>query len=525
MDTTLHRNNIKLGEGTYGVVTAVEITNKNNVTFQGAKKEVFFEESISGFGIIREVELIEKLSKSPFIPKLLKVFIDDYEYRSLKDDSKKKDFISFVCERSSCNLSNFIKTNRYSFDTAVKLSSDLLMGIVHIHRHNIIHRDIKPSNMLIFEKQGTYTLKICDFGFSYVLSDNSPRGYNVNTSWYRAPEIFWEFCDYSLSSDIWGVGSSIYELFTGKALLKELDKREDPYEAFRIVINSLPFEIDSNLIDLYKRKASPKIPFPDNPVEFFKINPIDIRERKFYDDITRRFKDEKILPVKKLILSALNMNYEKRYHSKMLLDMDVFKPISGYIEKYLNLQYKKTALECINIDIDEETNAKKVEFFEEAYELLYRKVSMRVFFHAVDLANTFLTIYKETSFDRNMIFSSCLYFFEKYFSILNTPRNVSYFFFKTNTREEIESDEEVHRKIDEFVFDFERSLFKHIYPNYYRHTLYEMQDALKINKRERLSRSQMKDILFSFLRINKWDKNSYRVMFKQLCLELFNRKF
>ena len=42
------------------------------------------------------------------------------------------------------------------------------MAIDYIHSNNIIHWDIKSENILFKD----YTLKLADFGFSWILKDN-----------------------------------------------------------------------------------------------------------------------------------------------------------------------------------------------------------------------------------------------------------------------------------------------------------------------------------------------------------------
>uniref|UniRef100_A0A1I7TJW9 mitogen-activated protein kinase kinase n=1 Tax=Caenorhabditis tropicalis TaxID=1561998 RepID=A0A1I7TJW9_9PELO len=78
----------------------------------------------------------------------------------------------------------------------------------------IIHRDIKPSNILI-DHDGR--VKICDFGISGVLQ-NSVAMSETGCQQYTAPEInelaLVHSPGYSIKSDIWSLGITIYELAT-----------------------------------------------------------------------------------------------------------------------------------------------------------------------------------------------------------------------------------------------------------------------------------------------------------------------
>ncbi|KAF1747948.1 hypothetical protein GCK72_024414 [Caenorhabditis remanei] len=78
----------------------------------------------------------------------------------------------------------------------------------------IIHRDIKPSNILI-DNDGR--VKICDFGISGILQ-NSLAISATGVQQYTAPEINEQSLvhspGYSIKSDIWSLGITIFELAT-----------------------------------------------------------------------------------------------------------------------------------------------------------------------------------------------------------------------------------------------------------------------------------------------------------------------
>ena len=55
-----------------------------------------------------------------------------------------------------------------SLTTRMKMARDAAQGMAWLHGSNptIIHRDLKSSNLLFTEKEGHYTIKVCDFGLS-----------------------------------------------------------------------------------------------------------------------------------------------------------------------------------------------------------------------------------------------------------------------------------------------------------------------------------------------------------------------
>lgn len=88
----------------------------------------------------------------------------------------------------------------------------LLEGIVHCHNWWIIHRDLKPQNLLI--DSGTGTLKIADFGLARAFSiPIRTLTHEIETLWYRAPEILLGQRQYSLGVDTWAIGCILYEMY------------------------------------------------------------------------------------------------------------------------------------------------------------------------------------------------------------------------------------------------------------------------------------------------------------------------
>uniref|UniRef100_A0A673IVG9 Serine/threonine-protein kinase PRP4 homolog n=1 Tax=Sinocyclocheilus rhinocerous TaxID=307959 RepID=A0A673IVG9_9TELE len=93
-------------------------------------------------------------------------------------------------------------------------SQQLFLALKLLKRCNILHADIKPDNILVNESKTI--LKLCDFGSASHVADNDITPYLVSR-FYRAPEIIiGKSYDYGI--DMWSVGCTLYELYTGKIL-------------------------------------------------------------------------------------------------------------------------------------------------------------------------------------------------------------------------------------------------------------------------------------------------------------------
>jgi len=101
--------------------------------------------------------------------------------------------------------------------TAVKsYARQLLCALRHLEKHRIVHSDIKPDNILV--SANFSTLKICDFGSAFFETDhdNDPTPYLVSR-FYRPPEVILGL-EYDRMVDLWSVGVTISELYTGSVL-------------------------------------------------------------------------------------------------------------------------------------------------------------------------------------------------------------------------------------------------------------------------------------------------------------------
>ena len=113
----------------------------------------------------------------------------------------------------------------------------VLSGLTAAHAAGILHRDIKPGNILL-ALNGVY--KLADFGLAMAGSsaeDLTNTGEIVGTVRYLAPERA-AGADATKSSDLYGLGVSLYELACGRHPIKKEDNALAI--AHRIVREPLP---------------------------------------------------------------------------------------------------------------------------------------------------------------------------------------------------------------------------------------------------------------------------------------------
>jgi serine/threonine protein kinase len=92
----------------------------------------------------------------------------------------------------------------------------LVNGVNYCHSRRIIHRDLKPQNLLV-DRVGN--LKIADFGLARAFGiPIKTLTHEIETLWYRAPEVLLGQKQYSLGVDIWAVGCIFAELIEKKPM-------------------------------------------------------------------------------------------------------------------------------------------------------------------------------------------------------------------------------------------------------------------------------------------------------------------
>jgi hypothetical protein len=106
------------------------------------------------------------------------------------------------------------RIGRLPQDKAVQIARQLCAGVAAAHERGVLHRDLKPANVMI---DGEGNARITDFGIATAAADVAAEAAAeaAGTPQYMAPELF-AGRPASPRSDIYALGLTLYELFTGK---------------------------------------------------------------------------------------------------------------------------------------------------------------------------------------------------------------------------------------------------------------------------------------------------------------------
>lgn len=130
-------------------------------------------------------------------------------------------------------LSEVLGENKLSLRQKLQISISLAQGLGEIHHKNVIHKDIKPSNILV--NLDNCQIKFLNFNHSSLLNRQiqqitNPK-YIEGTLAYMSPEQTGRInCPINYQTDIYSLGVTLYQMFTGKLPFEESDPVELVYK-------------------------------------------------------------------------------------------------------------------------------------------------------------------------------------------------------------------------------------------------------------------------------------------------------
>ncbi|GAA5868684.1 hypothetical protein JCM1840_004356 [Sporobolomyces johnsonii] len=273
-----------LGEGGKGVGEVGKEGDKREV----AIKLVRSQESMFKAGL-KEAQILRKLMEAdPDDKKHVVRLLRQFEHRG---------HLCLVFESLSMNLREVVK--RYGKDVGLNLravrayASQMFLALALLRKCDLMHADLKPDNILVNESKST--LKVCDLGSASDVSDNEITPYLVSR-FYRAPEIILGL-PYDYSLDVWSIGCTLYELYTGKILfpgrtnnhmlllIMETKGKFQHKLIKKARFGDQHFDENLNFLSVEKNDTITPRAIPSKP-------PSDLRSRLMPPGVTRKLKDD-----------------------------------------------------------------------------------------------------------------------------------------------------------------------------------------------------------------------------------------
>ncbi|KAI9148061.1 Serine/threonine-protein kinase prp4 [Paramyrothecium foliicola] len=200
-----------LGRGMFsGVARALDITTKKLVAIKLMRNNDALRK-----GGFTEIAILQKLNEAdPENRKHIVKFERSFDY---------KGHLCMVFEHLSMNLREVLR--KFGNNVGINLGAtrtyayQIFVALAHMRKCSIVHADLKPDNILVNETRNV--LKICDLGTAIDRSDAATAHTEITpylvSRFYRAPEIILGM-PYDYGVDMWSIGCTLYELYTGKIL-------------------------------------------------------------------------------------------------------------------------------------------------------------------------------------------------------------------------------------------------------------------------------------------------------------------
>eukprot|EP00111_Clytia_hemisphaerica_P005980 TCONS_00017304-protein len=222
-----------LGAGAYAKVKLAYVTNAklekdkrlagelklkgtNKVAMKVISRKSAPKEYINKF-MPREIETLHATYHDDNIIKLYETFRTDTRVYLVMEYASKGDLLEYINSRSG-------KTPGIGEAKAKNFFKQLVSGIQHCHRRNVVHRDLKCENLLIDDDE---VIKVSDFGFATRFPTNKQKLLETfcGSYAYAAPEILQAEKYDGKIADIWSLGVILFAMLNGRLPYNDRDIR------------------------------------------------------------------------------------------------------------------------------------------------------------------------------------------------------------------------------------------------------------------------------------------------------------
>ncbi len=193
----------RLGEGGMATVyLARDLRHERNVALKVLRPELAA--VLGGDRFVQEIRTTANLQHPHILPLFDSGTADGFLYYVMP-------FVDGETLRTKLN-----RETQLGVDEAVRITREVADALDYAHRHGVIHRDIKPENILLHDGRAT----VADFGIALAVSAAAggrmtETGLSLGTPHYMSPEQATAKKDLDSRSDIYSLGSVLYEMLTG----------------------------------------------------------------------------------------------------------------------------------------------------------------------------------------------------------------------------------------------------------------------------------------------------------------------
>ncbi len=182
----------ELGKGAFAVVkSAKSLKCPGDVAVKCYKRKMLCAKELQSLDV--EVRILLSINH-PNILKLIDTFEDPFYYYVVVEKASGGELFDRIVEKV-----------RYNEADAQVVIHTILDAVSYCHTRGIVHRDLKPENLLLWGTNNDTELKIADFGFAAVCSENTLLKEQCGTPAYVAPEIL-KRRPYDQAVDMWSIG-------------------------------------------------------------------------------------------------------------------------------------------------------------------------------------------------------------------------------------------------------------------------------------------------------------------------------
>ena len=308
-------------KGTYSnVYLYKDIKTEELISVKHIEKQLYIKYLNTTQIIYNEIEIQSRIVH-PNIIRLYNIYENTSSIYLLMEFAKNGNLYSLIRRRKGMN-----EKNAYNY------FSQIVNAVYFLHKNNIIHRDIKPENIVLDEYENC---KLCDFGLSIILNDNSKRNTICGTLEYMAPEII-KNEGYEKTIDIWSLGILLYEMIHGYCPFNSNDNNKN-----NIILNKIineNFEIKKDISNECK----------------------DLIQKMLEKDYKKRITIEEILNHQFMIKNKENQKYITQ---NLLLDENITDKINTNFSSSHLINFKNGKKNVIKLKFTMKSPNNKKHFF------------------------------------------------------------------------------------------------------------------------------------------------------------------